>query len=206
MEQKNNRSRLIMCYGLTKEEANVVYNNLPARNFNVITVDNFTDIIASVQMVAIIRWECMTESDRTAFEIYFTDIQPFLETVIVIGNSNVNSNLKKYIHEYDSFDIMVENLSYKILDAYKKTKKSVNFSTKLANALVILKKISKKPYISTQELADILELSPRSVQRYIETLRVAGEWIEYDTQKKGWIMGPECDVYDDSVLEKSKKI
>ena len=115
MEQKNNRSRLIMCYGLTKEEANVVYNNLPARNFNVITVDNFTDIIASVQMVAIIRWECMTESDRTAFEIYFTDIQPFLETVIVIGNSNVNSNLKKHIQEYDSFDIMVENLSYKIL-------------------------------------------------------------------------------------------
>ena len=30
------------------------------------------------------------------------------------------------------------------------------------------------------------ELSTRSVQRYIETLRCAGEWIEYDTSLKGW--------------------
>ncbi|RHT71232.1 HTH domain-containing protein [Ruminococcaceae bacterium AM28-23LB] len=40
--------------------------------------------------------------------------------------------------------------------------------------------------MSTRESAEKLEVSERSVQRYIETLRIAGEWIEYDTALKGW--------------------
>ena len=34
--------------------------------------------------------------------------------------------------------------------------------------------------------ADVVGTS--SVQRYIETLRVAGEWIEYDISHKGWTL------------------
>jgi len=50
--------------------------------------------------------------------------------------------------------------------------------------------IRNKPGIKTQELAERLEKSDRTVQRYIATLRAAGEWIVYDTEKKGWYL--EC--------------
>lgn len=42
------------------------------------------------------------------------------------------------------------------------------------------------PGITTVQIAKEIEISQRSFQRYIETLRVAGEWIEYDRTLKGW--------------------
>ena len=77
-------------------------------------------------------------------------------------------------------------MKYVLLGAYKKTKKNENFSSTLANTIIILSQIRNKPFITTKELAEKLELSERTTQRYIETLRVAGEWIEYDTSRKGW--------------------
>lgn len=46
-------------------------------------------------------------------------------------------------------------------------------------------KIIKDSLPTTVQIAKNLEISQRSVQRYIETLRVAGEWIEYDRTLKG---------------------
>lgn len=54
--------------------------------------------------------------------------------------------------------------------------------------LYVLKRILAKPYITTKEIAEELELSERSVQRYIETLNIAGEQIFYDTKKHGWYL------------------
>lgn len=51
---------------------------------------------------------------------------------------------------------------------------------------MILSIIRLQPGIRTQELADKLEVSVRTVQRHISTLQAAGEWIEYDTAKRGW--------------------
>ena len=44
--------------------------------------------------------------------------------------------------------------------------------------------IRNKANISTKKLAEKIERSPRTLQRYIETLRSAGEFIGYDRQKK----------------------
>ena len=72
------------------------------------------------------------------------------------------------------------------MDAQRKQKKHQNFSVVVANTLFVLSAIRKTPGISTKKLAEKLEVSERSVQRYIETLRIAGEWIEYDAASKGW--------------------
>ena len=198
-----NWARVIMCYGLSEDQLNVINDNLPTSGCEVMSVDCFTDIIAMPQMVAIVVWDIMSEIDRGSFEEFFTDIAPFLETVIVIGKPDVNKELSKQILVYDTFDALAENLKYKLLGAYKKTKKSENFSATLANALIILKAIKTKPYVTTQQLAEGLEMSQRSVQRYIETLRVSGEWIEYDTTHKGWVAGPGWEPDDDLAMNKT---
>lgn len=50
-----------------------------------------------------------------------------------------------------------------------------------------MKLIRSRSSIRTQELVEELELSPRTIQRYISTLQAAGEWIAYD-HKKGWYL------------------
>ena len=80
-----NWARVIMCYGLSEDQLNVINDNLPTSGCEVMSVDCFTDIIAMPQMVAIVVWDIMSEIDRGSFEEFFTDIAPFLETVIVIG-------------------------------------------------------------------------------------------------------------------------
>ncbi len=188
-------ARLIQCFGLTETQVKEVEKNVPTGNCEVMTVDCFTDIIAMPQMVAFVVWDEMSEIDKGSFEEFYTEISPFPETLVVIGNADLNPELKRQVLEYDSYESLAQNLKYVLLGAYKKTKKNENFSSNIANALFILKEIKKKPYITTKQLADALELSPRTVQRYIETLRVAGEWIEYDMPHKGWRLG-----YCESIL------
>ena len=197
-----NWDRLIQCFGLTDDQVKEVEKNIPTGSCEVMKVDCFTDIIAMPQMVAIIAWDEMSEIDKCSFEEFYTEISPFPETLVVIGSAEVNPELKRQILEYESFESLAQNLKYVLLGAYKKTKKNENFSSNIANALFILKEIKHRPYITTKQLADALELSPRTVQRYIETLRVAGEWIEYDMSHKGWRLGYCESILADDVWDK----
>ena len=67
-------------------------------------------------------------------------------------------------------------------------KKAYEFSTQLSNCLRILKEIHLHPGIRTQDLANVAGVSVRTAQRYIRALQDAGEWIEYDEQKRGWYL------------------
>ena len=80
---------------------------------------------------------------------------------------------------------MQQEIKYILLNARRKQKKSVTFSNTVAMAIRILSEIHLHPGITTSQLAEKLEVSQRTVQRYVETLRVAGEWIEYDAKTKG---------------------
>ena len=78
------------------------------------------------------------------------------------------------------------DMKYHLLSAHGKSKKAKDFSKKIAECLMILSLIRSHPNIRTQELADKLEIPTRTIQRYISALQAAGEWIAYDTHKRGW--------------------
>ena len=93
----------------------------------------------------------------------------------LVGTTNIAAYLRKMaLYGYD------------LLAAYRRQKKNTTFSRTIANALVVLTQIRKHPGVTTEILSEILELSPRTIQRYIESLRIAGEWITYNPSKKGW--------------------
>lgn len=182
------RSNLILTYGLDENEISYIQQNLPQKDCNVAGTDTATDIVAMSELAVIVRAAAMDADDLAMLYEFYGEIAPFPETVILIGDVEVPENLRKHIAVYEDFESLRENLKYVLLSAYRRQKKSENFSTTLANAILILSTIRRRPYITSAELADILEMSQRSVQRYIETLRVAGEWIEYDTAHKGWCL------------------
>ncbi len=117
---------------------------------------------------------------------FYSETGDFSETVILIGDICLPSQLLRKINVFSNFELLERQGEFLFLEMRRKQKKNRNFSVILANTIFALSEIRKTPGISTKELAEKLEVSTRSVQRYIETLRVAGEWIEYDPALKGW--------------------
>ena len=179
---------LIGTFGLSDEQISIIKENIPTKNCEVMDTDCFSDIVACSEMAIIVVWDKLSEDDRILLIEFYTEIAPFSETLVLIGDAKVPDKLKKEVSIYATFEEFASNVKYILLSAYRKTKKNVNFSTALANSILILNMIRKKPYVTTKELAEKLERSERTVQRYIETLRVAGEWIEYDLSHRGWIL------------------
>ena len=177
---------LIGTFGLTDEQIAVIKDNIPTKNCEIMDTECFTDIVTRCEMAVIVMWDKLSEIDEDTLISFYTDIIPFSETLVLIGDVNVPNELKKAVSIYATFDEFAGNVKYILLSAYRKTKKNENFSSTLANSIIILSEIRKHQYVTTKELAEMLELSERTVQRYIETLRVAGEWIEYDVSHRGW--------------------
>jgi len=79
-----------------------------------------------------------------------------------------------------------EQISKILLGAHKKKEKNYYFSRKLDYCFRVLKWIKQEPGIKTAEIAKRLEVPNRSALRYIEILRLSGEFIIYCPQKRGW--------------------
>lgn len=169
------QTRLIMTVGLTDEEIDIIKENVPQKECKVINTDDIRDILALHEFVVIVKTDVVKTDEVDILMDFYSEIVPFGEKVIFIGKVQVPEKVSKYIVIYEDFDELKDKIRYVLLNAYRKQKKTENFSAVLANAIMILSMIRKHPYITSAELAERLELSQRSIQRYIETLRVAGE-------------------------------
>lgn len=179
----------IAVWGRLPDEIDTVMNFLPAKEINVVEVVCATDLIAMDWIAIMVNANVMTKDDREMLYGFYQEVGDVAETVLFFGTSDIPAELRRTIKAYPSIQSMGENLKYTLLSAYHRKKNSENFSASLARAIRILTYIRSTPGITTATLAERLEVSTRSIQRSIETLRVAGEWIEYDSILRGWKLG-----------------
>lgn len=189
-----NHEKRIAVWKLLPEEIELVVSCLPARDIDVVEVTCATDLIAMSWLAILVNADAMAIDDREMLYEFYQEAGEAAETVLFFGTPDVPAELKKLIRTYPSVRDTGENLKYILLTAYRKMKNSENFSATLSRAIRILSCIRSTPGITTAALAERLEVSPRSIQRSIETLRVAGEWIEYDTVRKGWKLGMDKSI------------
>ena len=181
----------IFVYGLTDEQTAILEKSLPEKEIE--TTDITGDaacLVEKADFAVVINTDNITEEELEFFVEFYRDFDGCTETIFLLGSKGeVQSRFgyAKAIYYKDNFT-MERNMKYDLLQAYQKTAKSDNYSEKLAMLLKILFAIRNKPYITTKQLADKIERSDRTVQRYIETLRCAGEFIGYDRKKKGWYL------------------
>lgn len=175
----------IAAWGLSSDEIHAVKKVLPARDIDVAEVSCATDLIAINWLAILVQADAMTEDDRDLLYWFYQEAGDVSEAVLFFGNVDVPPELRRVIKIYPSFQAVDENLKYILLTAYRRKKNSENFSISLARAVRVLVDIRAHPGVTTAVLAEKLEVSPRSIQRCIETLRVAGEWIEYDSAHRG---------------------
>lgn len=177
----------IFTYGFNAIEENIMGKMLPDKKSVLVSTDCFTDLIACNSYAILIHATSVADEDFKMLWNYYIEVGANAsETVIVVGNTDIPKQIKKRIKVYSGFEELCRELKYILLSAYRSHKKTVNFSATLANTIVILGKIRHCPGITTVQLSEELEISQRSVQRYIATLTAAGEWIEYDRNLKGW--------------------
>ncbi len=192
--------------GLTKDELAAIAVNLPSADCDLVITDCGSDLIAVPHLALIVRSDDATSEELSVLWGFCSEVEEAAKTIISIGDVGIPSAVKSKVHVFPDFGTMIPKLKYLLLDALRKDKKDKAFSNTLANAIHILCAIRSRPGVTTRQLAEKLEISSRSVQRYIETLRVAGEWIEYDTKTRGWRLG--CggrsilwDDFDDENME-----
>ena len=177
----------VMVFGFPDSD-NIFQSLLPNQNICIWETELVSDLIAVPCMASVININVIKNNEIQMIYEYYSDVIEPTETVILIGHSKVDvpQQLAGFFVCYENLDTAKEKLKYDFLSAYRRQKKSESFSRTVANALTVLRQIKRQPGITSAKLASQLELSPRTIQRYIESLRIAGEWITYDYVKKGW--------------------
>lgn len=176
---------LVVTLGLTKEQISFVNAVLPA-DCIVSIADAIKDVRTFQDVVSIIYKPVVDEADlKRLFDYYEEIFYCTSDVVILLGYNKVSQQMKSVFKCYASFDDLKPELKYILLKAHRRERKVSEYSRQLVNGLRILGKISSCPGITTKALAEYNGCSVRSVQRYIESLRVAGEFVEYDRKKRG---------------------
>lgn len=193
----------IITFGLNDEQNDCVRRCLPTKNYELYVADDATDIISVPSVAQIIVASALSETEYEILSDYYTEIADYtFETVFWLGYPKppFHVNLRMICHEY--FEHMESKLKYYLLQSHKKDKSTKEFSRKIADALMILSLIRSNPGIKSKDIAEKLELSIRTVERNIATLQAAGEWIEYDTSKKGWRLYEGVSIFFGDHLKK----
>lgn len=175
----------VFVYGFSQSEEQYIQKMLPTQESYITPTDCMTDILAINSYAIFINVNATSEHDLQLLWSCYSEVSPTSETVVLVGNTVVPKALQNEIKVYTNFEELQQEIKYILLAARRKQNKTETFSNTLAIAIRILSEIHLHPGITSSQLAKKLEVSQRTVQRYIETLRVAGEWIEYDAKTKG---------------------
>lgn len=193
----------IITFGLTDEQNKTIRRYLPTREYELYIAEDVTDIVAIPSSAQIIISETLSADDCELLTDYYTEIiENLFGEVFWIGRPKPPGHLRCKMISYESFEELETKLKYHLLQSHKKTKATKEFSRKIADALMILSLIRSNPGIRSKDIAEKLELSMRTVQRNIATLQAAGEWIEYDTSKKGWRLYEGVSIFFGDHLKK----
>lgn len=177
----------VITYRLTKEQNTSVKSALPSREYELYVADVASDVITISGGAVIINADKSDSEDVELFIDYLSEVQKGInQTIIWISKSKPPKEVERLVKFYNEFEGAAGELKYILLSAFKTSKRINDFSKKMADCLRILSFIRSNPGIRTQELSQKLEIPQRAVQRYISTLQASGEWIEYDTAKRGW--------------------
>ncbi len=182
-------NKSVLTYGISEKQSGLLMNNLPATNIDVIDCSEcFTDLIATNYIAVVINPAALSAEHIAYFNEMVENFIITKEKILFVTDHPILSELShdiNYTVFSDDFDFEAK-IKYILLDALREEKKVKTYSDTISQTIRVLSEIRRKPYITTNQLATIIERTPRTVQRYINTLICAGEFIEYDRKKKGW--------------------
>lgn len=187
--------RRIITFGLTEVQNKIVRACVPTRNYEVIETEEPTDLVITGSVAIIIRSAAVDEKAmKLIFEFCHEIGSSGYATVFWIGAPLPPRNVYRYFKCYPTFGDFKNQLKYALMTAHNRTRKAEDIGEKFYYGVKLISCIRKSPGIGTRELAERLGISRRLVQRYITALQIAGEYVEYDPEKRGWILTGESEL------------
>ena len=183
----------VLIYGFDTNNRNLIKSIFKEEEFCIIETDCTTDLIALPACAIIISCNDFSEEDYSELIAAYKDIDVFSELVIFVGT--VNYDLNKKFFNYSDMDKFLEKGKYLVMTAKRRERKRHTFSSAISMAIRILSEIQNNPGVTTKCMAEKFEVNSRTVQRYIETLNMAGEAIIKEKHTGGWRL-----EYDKSLL------
>ena len=186
-QEESRQTQYVYLYGLSAEEAELVRKNLPSGQSEIVEAELASDLVACPSYAIIFRSAAMTPEEIDMMRGCFTEVPYFVEVPIVIGGEEFPASVRSRFRVYPDFDSLLPDVKYLLMAGLRKQKKNRTFYYSLSIAIEMLSMLRRCPDgFTTGELAERMGVSTRSAQRFIETLRVAGEWIIYDAKTKHW--------------------
>jgi len=192
---RSKQKGVVAAWGFSAEENKIINSFLTKTTMELLEVEFAADLLVVDSLMSIINISGVNGDELQQLLSYYNQVPVSSETVILVGDCG-KLVISNRMAVYGKFSDLQSNLKYLLLAAHRQRKNAESFSRSISYALIILKMITENPGISSKEIADRLELSPRSVTRYIETLNMAGESIVYNRKKNGWSL-----EYDESLLK-----
>ncbi len=179
-------NRNVFLYGFNRDDACRIKSFFSDSKFVVIEITEFMDLLAGYACAVIISADRFSEDDFDLFFSAYRDTDTFSEVIVFVGELPCKSKDIKKFNVCSDIDAFCEKGKYFALQAVKKEKKRHTFSSTVSMAIRILAEIQNNPGITSAQLAENCEVSIRTVQRNVETLKMSGESIIKDPVTKGW--------------------
>lgn len=192
---QSERKNTVAVFGFSDDKNTVINSHLTKNTMELFEAEYATDLFAIDHLMIIVNISGIPSEELQQLLAYYNEVSVVSEEVILVGDCT-GLEVNNRMSVYTEFDDLTKNLKYLLLAAHKKKKSTESFSRSISYALMILRIITENPGISSKAISDRLEISPRSVTRYIETLNMSGESIIYNRKKNGWSL-----EYDESLLK-----
>lgn len=175
----------ILCVGCTEKEIRIIKQNLPNKNIQIAETEIAFELYVIPNFLTIINPDNLDKEEIDQCAAFYKETD-YERPVLTHRCEKMDSKRIRYrLVEGDEF---AEKIKFIILEYKKSLKKDTQFYNSLTEVLLVLKEIRDNPGISTKKIAEKIERNERKVLRYIHTLACAGEWIEYDSKKRGWYL------------------
>jgi biotin operon repressor len=178
-----------------KNKLNILENCLPENTVLYDATGCATDIITLYQAFGvIINLAVMPKNELDIIVDYYNEAMWGISEIVIFTKKVTALKTPKALYVNDS-DFTFEKIKTMLKQAETRSKRNDGYHARLSLCLMILKKIRNCPGVSTKKMAEEYEVSEKTILRNIETLRVSGEWIEYDRESRGWKLRPNMNSF-----------
>ena len=181
----------ISTFALTDEQVAMV-EACDLRHHPVKAWDCPQDVIAHYSDLVVIDPSAADADDLAMLASFFAEVDPQDAHILLSGPCAAFDGISTATVVAGALDD-VEQTKVAMMRCLKEAKRDIDHSQQVASALRILFFIQGNPGATTREIAELFELSERTVRRRIRTLQAAGVFLEYDRSAGGWtcVMDPK---------------
>lgn len=177
-------SRYISAYGLTSEEIDYLRKCSEGIECELLTVGDYRDLMSTGHFLSIITTERLDKEAVVVLSEYFREVDGNLTKVILVGTVVDGLTEAAHAEAFKNFAELKDKLPGLLSKASQKAKSDGATILTLSNIIHIRDLIEKNPETTTQKLAKAIDKNEAAIRRYIEILRIMGNQIDYDANRK----------------------